>query len=57
MKARYKIVIVEKSENGTVHRRIIRHGLFEEKAAAIRDLWAERYADREDITVVMELEY
>ena len=55
MKIRYMVVIREVREDGAVTRRIIRRGLFPEKAEAIRERWAERYAGRDGIAVLVEV--
>ena len=56
MKVRYRVVIRETREDGAVTRRIIRRRLFPEKAEAIRQWWAERYANRDGFTVTVEVD-
>lgn len=57
MKVRYMVVIREVREDGAVLRRIIRRRLFPEKAEAIRQRWAERYAGRDGFTVTVEVDW
>ena len=56
MRKRYMVVIRETREDGAVLRRIIRRRLFPEKAEAIRERWAERYAGRKNVTVEVEMD-
>lgn len=56
MQALYRVVISTTRSDGRVQKRVIRHQMRRQDAMRIVEHWARRYADRENVTVGMELE-
>lgn len=57
MEALYMVYISTTRSDGKVQKRVIRHRVRRLDAMRIVEHWARRYADRENVTVGMELEY